>query len=671
MSKDKESILEKFGKDITKLAEKGELDPVIGRDNELKRISTILSRRKKNNPVLVGDAGVGKSAIVEGLAMRIVKRKVPRTLFNKRIFSLDMGALVAGTKYRGQFEERLKIIIDELESNKNIIIFIDEIHTMVGAGNSSGSLDASNILKPALARGTIQCIGATTSDEYRKHIEKDAALERRFLKIQVDAPSPEETLNILQNIKGKYEDFHLVKYTDEAIESCVKLTERYLTSRNQPDKAIDVMDEAGSKIHINNIKVPQEILDIEKNIEKIREQKQKYIDNQQFEEAARSRDEEKDMRSQLELVREEWEKNSTDNRIPVDDESIADVVATMTGVPVRRIARSEGDKLIHMEDEIADSVVGQEDAIRNMAKSIRRNRAGLKNPNRPIGSFVFLGPTGVGKTYLAKILAKYLFDSEDALVRIDMSEYMERHSVSRLIGSPPGYIGYDDGGQLTEKIRKKPYSIVLFDEIEKAHEDVYNILLQVMDDGVLTDNYGRKVDFKNTVIIMTSNIGTKQVKDFGAGVGFNTSARQKNKSSYQKGVIEKALKGKFSPEFLNRIDDVIIFNSLEKDDIKKIVDIEMRDIHKRIDDNGYTLEITENFKNFLADKGYDEQYGARPLKRAIQKYVEDPISEEIIKNGNDIKKIKIDYNEKTDDMKIRVVKKRKERIEKEEEVVEE
>lgn len=662
----KESILEKFGKDITKLAENGELDPVIGRQKEMHRLATILSRRKKNNPVLIGEPGVGKTAIAEGLALRIVSKKVPRTLFNKRVISLDLSSLVAGTKYRGQFEERMKMVIDELEKADDIIVFIDEIHTIVGAGNSSGSLDASNMFKPALARGTIQCVGATTLDEYRKYIEKDGALERRFEKILVEQPSEEETFEILSQIKDKYEDYHLVKYSDDAIRACIKMTERYITDKNLPDKAIDVMDEAGAKVHINNIKVPKELLEIEKEIADIKIEKGVFIKNQEFEEAATCRDKERELKEKLELTRVEWEKNTSDNRLPVSEEDISDVIATMTGVPVRRIAQNEGERLGKMHIDLAETVIGQNSAIKNISKAIRRNRAGLKDPNRPIGSFIFLGPTGVGKTYLAKVLAKYLFDSEDALVRFDMSEYMERHTISRLIGAPPGYVGYDEGGQLTERIRRKPYSIVLFDEIEKAHEDIQNILLQVLDDGQLTDSNGRKVDFKNTVIIMTSNIGTRKLKDFGGGVGFDTKSRQKNSGKYQKSIIQSALKKQFSPEFLNRLDDVIIFNTLEKDDIKKIVGIELKGMLERVEDIKVTF--TDKFVNYLAEDGWDPQNGARPLKRSIQKHVEDPISEELLKSI-EIDKIKLDYDEKLKEVKIRVTRK-KEEVETEEEVEE-
>lgn len=655
MSKDSTTIIEKFGKDITKMAENGELDPVVGRNTEMNRLSTILSRRKKNNPVLIGEAGVGKTAIVEGLATRIVTKKVPRTLYNKKILSLDLSSLVAGTKYRGQFEERLKMVIDELEKNRDIIIFIDEIHTIVGAGNSSGSLDASNMLKPALARGTIQCIGSTTMDEYRKTIEKDSALERRFQKIIVDPPSEEETLEILNNIKEKYEDYHMVNYSPDSILACVKLTERYISDRNLPDKAIDALDEAGSKVHINNIKVPKEIIKIEKDIEKTKIEKNKHINKQEFEEAAECRDKERELKEKLELTREEWEKNSSINRIDVNEDNISDVIATMTGVPVKRIAQNESEKLLNMHNDIGDKVIGQPEAINNIAKSIRRNRAGLKDPKRPIGSFIFLGPTGVGKTYLSKILAKYMFDSEDSLIRIDMSEYMEKHTISRLIGSPPGYVGYDEGGQLTEKVRRKPYSIVLFDEIEKAHPEIQNILLQILDDGILTDNFGRKIDFKNTIIIMTSNVGSRKLKDFGMGVGFNTETRKKNVNVHQKSIIEDSLKKYFSPEFLNRLDDLIIFNSLEKEDIQKIVKLELDEVLNRI--SNIKVTTTKKLIDFLGEKGYDHQYGARPLKRTIQKYIEDPISEELIKSNN-IDKIKLDYDEKKDDVKIKVTYKK-------------
>jgi len=646
------TILEEFGKDITKMAENGELDPVIGRMPEMKRLATILSRRKKNNPVLIGEPGVGKSAIAEGLALRIVDKKVPRTLYNKRIVSLELGTLVAGTKYRGQFEERLKAIIAELEQNKDVIVFIDEIHTIVGAGNSSGSLDASNMFKPALARGTIQCIGATTLDEYRKHIEKDAALERRFQKIVVNPPSNDETKEILDNIKDKYEDYHIVEYTPEAIDACISLTNRYLSDRNQPDKSIDAMDEAGSSVHINNIKTPKEIIKIETEITDIKSTKQEFIKNQEFEEAAICRDKEKELKETLETIRYEWEQKSKKNKIVVTEEDIADVIAIMTGVPLKRISQNESAKLISMHNDLSDTVIGQNKAIMKISKSIRRNRAGLKDPSKPIGSFMFLGPTGVGKTYLTKTLAKYMFDSEESLIRLDMSEYMESHTVSKLIGSPPGYVGYDDGGQLSESVRRKPYSIILFDEIEKAHPSIQNILLQILDDGILTDSNGRKIDFKNTIIIMTSNVGTRKIKDFGNGVGFNTSAKNSSKSKTQQRTIEKELKKKFSPEFLNRLDDVIVFDSLDKNDINKIIDIELKKSLSRIED--INVKLTKRFRDYLIEKGYDEQYGARPLNRAIQKYVEDPISEEIIKS-NGVSKLTLDYDVKNDKIKVRAV----------------
>lgn len=630
-SKSKTPVLDNFGRDITRAAEEDRLDPIVGRELELQRIAQVLSRRKKNNPILIGEPGVGKSAIAEGLALRIVKRKVSRALFNKRIISLDLASLVAGTKYRGQFEERMKAVLNELEKNPDIILFIDEIHTIVGAGNASGSLDASNMFKPALARGDLQCIGATTLDEYRQYIEKDGALERRFQKVLVDPTSPEETLEILNNIKEKYEDHHLVKFTDEAIDACVSLTTRYISDRYLPDKAIDAMDEAGARVHISNINVPQNIIDIETQIEEARKKKIAAINSQKFEEAADLRDTERKLQETLEREKRKWEEEAKINRQTVNDEHVAEVVAMMTGIPVKRIAKNEGERLIHMEEELEHSVIGQQDAIRKVVKAIRRNRAGLKDPNKPIGSFIFLGPTGVGKTHLAKILAKYLFDTEDALVRIDMSEYMEKFAVSRLIGAPPGYVGFEEGGQLTEKIRRRPYSIVLLDEVEKAHPDVFHLLLQVLDDGVLTDSFGRRVDFKNTIIIMTSNIGSRQLKDFGQGVGFATSAKQASSSEHARSVIENALKKAFAPEFLNRIDDVVIFDSLEREDIHKIIDIELKHLYDRVIKMGYRINITEAAKDFIAEKGWDAQFGARPLKRAIQKYIEDALAEEIIK----------------------------------------
>jgi ATP-dependent Clp protease ATP-binding subunit ClpC len=654
-SKSKTPVLDNFGRDITKAAEEGRLDPIVGRETELQRIAQILSRRKKNNPILIGEPGVGKSAIAEGLALRIVQRKVSRALFNKRLVSLDLASLVAGTKYRGQFEERMKAVLNELEKNPNIIVFIDEIHTIVGAGNASGSLDASNMFKPALARGDIQCIGATTLDEYRQYIEKDGALERRFQKVLVDPTSPEETIEILNNIKEKYEDHHLVKYTDEAIRTCVTLTNRYITDRYLPDKAIDAMDEAGARVHISNINVPAEIVRIEEQIEETRKHKMAAINSQKFEEAADLRDTERKLQDSLEREKKKWEENAKINRQIVGEDNVAEVVAMMTGIPVQRIAKNESERLIHMETQLADAVIGQNEAIKKVVKAIRRNRAGLKDPNKPIGTFIFLGPTGVGKTHLAKILARYLFDTEDALVRIDMSEYMEKFAVSRLIGAPPGYVGYEEGGQLTEKIRRRPYAIVLLDEIEKAHPDVFHLLLQVLDDGVLTDSFGRRVDFKNTIVIMTSNIGSRQLKDFGQGVGFATSAKQAASGEYARGVIENALKKAFAPEFINRIDDVIIFESLERDDIHKIIDIELKQLYDRIRNLGFQINITAEAKDYITEKGWDQQFGARPLKRAIQKYVEDNVAEEIIRtklSENDI--IIVDYDKEKDEVVVSV-----------------
>jgi len=656
-SKSKTPVLDNFGRDLTKAAEENRLDPIVGREKELERISQILSRRKKNNPILIGEPGVGKSAIAEGLALRIVQRKVSRALFNKKVYTLDLASLVAGTKYRGQFEERMKAVLNELEKNRDIILFIDEIHTIVGAGNASGSLDASNMFKPALARGEIQCIGATTLDEYRQYIEKDGALERRFQKIIVDPTSPDETVTILNQIKEKYEDHHLVKYTPEAIDACVSLTNRYLTDRCLPDKAIDALDESGARVHISNMHVPVEIVTTESLIEDIRQKKMKAIKGQKYEEAARFRDDERKAQAQLEALKTKWEEDSKVNRQMVTEENVAEVVAMMTGVPVQRIAENEGSRLMNMEQELGGSVIGQENAIKKVVKAIRRNRAGLKDPNKPIGTFIFLGPTGVGKTHLAKILSRYLFDTEDALIRIDMSEYMEKFAVSRLVGAPPGYVGYEEGGQLTEKVRRRPYSIVLLDEIEKAHPDIFHILLQVLDDGQLTDSLGRRVDFKNTIVIMTSNIGSRQLKDFGSGVGFSTSARQSQSSSIAQSVIENALKKSFAPEFLNRIDDVIIFDSLERDDIHKIIDIELAHLFTRIKSMGYEPRITERAKDYILEKGWDEQFGARPLKRAIQKYVEDILAEEIILTKlaqGDI--INIDFDPEIKDMKIIIEK---------------
>ena len=630
--KSKTPVLDNFGRDLTRAAEENRLDPIVGRDKELERIAQILSRRKKNNPILIGEPGVGKSAIAEGLAIRIIQHKVSRTLFNKRIVMLDLGSVVAGTKYRGQFEERIKAILNELEKNPDIILFIDEIHTLVGAGNANGSLDASNMFKPALARGELQCIGSTTLDEYRQYIEKDGALERRFQKIIVDPTTPEETVEILNNIKQKYEDHHLVRYTPEAVEACVKLTNRYMSDRCLPDKAIDALDEAGARVHIKNINVPDEITALESEIEAVRKQKKQAIAQQKFEDAGQYRDKEVKLSNQLEKAKKDWDNDNLSHRKAVTEQDVAEVIAMMTGVPVQRIAQNEGTRLMNMEKELAGSVIGQDEAIRKVTKSIRRNRAGLKDPNKPIGSFIFLGPTGVGKTYLAKVLAKYLFDSEEALIRIDMSEYMEKFAVSRLVGAPPGYVGYEEGGQLTEKVRRKPYSIVLLDEIEKAHPDVFHLLLQVLDDGQLTDSLGRKVDFKNTIIIMTSNIGSRQLKEFGQGVGFGTQAKRDSANEYSHSVIENALKRTFAPEFLNRIDDVIMFNSLQREDIHRIIDIELRNIFKRVEEMGYVLALTDKATDFIADKGWDDQFGARPLKRAIQKYVEDVLAEELIQH---------------------------------------
>jgi len=628
--KTKTPVLDNFGRDITRLAENGSLDPIVGREVEIERVSQILSRRKKNNPILIGEPGVGKTAIVEGLALRIVQRKVSRVLFDKRVVSLDLAALVAGTKYRGQFEERMKAIMNELEKNRDVILFIDEIHTIVGAGGASGSLDASNIFKPALARGELQCIGASTLDEYRMHIEKDGALDRRFQKVIVDQPSVEETIQILNNIKSKYEDYHNVTYSEEAIEACVKLSERYMTDRLLPDKAIDVLDEVGARKHIKNINVPKEVIELEKKIEDIKLEKNKVVKSQRFEEAASLRDSEKRLQEELEKAKNDWEEESKHKRFPIEEEDIAEVISMMTGIPVKRMVQAETDKLRRMGDELKGAVIGQDEAIQKVVKAIQRNRVGLKDPKKPIGSFIFLGPTGVGKTELARCLARYMFDNDDALIRIDMSEYMEKFTVSRLIGAPPGYVGYEEGGQLTEKVRRKPYSVILLDEIEKAHPDIYNLLLQVLDDGQLTDGMGRKVDFKNTMIIMTSNIGARQLKDFGEGVGFATATRMQNAEENSKAVIEKALKRTFSPEFLNRIDDVVVFNSLTKADIFSIIDILMKGVMKRLVNLGFSMELTTEAKDFIADKGYDVQFGARPLHRAIQKYLEDPLAEEIL-----------------------------------------
>jgi ATP-dependent Clp protease ATP-binding subunit ClpC len=656
-SKSKTPVLDNFGRDLTKAAEEGKLDPIVGREKEIERVSQILSRRKKNNPILIGEPGVGKSAIAEGLALRIVQRKVSRVLFGKRVVTLDLASLVAGTKYRGQFEERMKAVMNELEKSPDVILFIDEIHTIIGAGGASGSLDASNMFKPALARGEIQCIGATTLDEYRQYIEKDGALERRFQKVIVEPTTPEETIEILNNIKAKYEDHHNVKYTDEAIKACVTLTARYISDRHLPDKAIDALDEAGSRVHIININVPKNVVEIEKKLEEIKEEKNKVVRSQKYEEAARLRDSERQLLEQLEVAKKQWEEDSKNHREVVTEDNVAEVVAMMTGVPVQRIAQNEGDKLVKMANLLQGKVIGQDDAVRKVVKAIQRNRAGLKDPNKPIGSFIFLGPTGVGKTQLAKILSKYLFDSDDALIRIDMSEYMEKFAVSRLIGAPPGYVGYEEGGQLTEKVRRRPYAVILLDEIEKAHPDVFNLLLQALDDGQMTDSLGRKIDFKNTIIIMTSNIGARQLKDFGQGVGFSTSAKQDSADDHSKGVIEGALKKAFAPEFLNRIDDVVIFNSLTRDDIHAIIDIELENLYGRINGLGYNIKISGEAKDFISDKGYDIQFGARPLKRAIQKYLEDPLAEEIIKSHlseGDV--IDVDFDKEKEEIRIKVIK---------------
>ncbi|MFP4845938.1 ATP-dependent Clp protease ATP-binding subunit [Winogradskyella sp. PE311] len=653
--KSKTPVLDNFGRDLTILAEEGKLDPVVGREKEIQRVSQILSRRKKNNPLLIGEPGVGKSAIAEGLALRIVKRKVSRNLFNKRVVTLDLAGLVAGTKYRGQFEERMKAVMNELEKNDDIILFIDEIHTIVGAGGATGSLDASNMFKPALARGEIQCIGATTLDEYRQYIEKDGALERRFQKVIVEPTTVDETIEILNNIKGKYEEHHNVDYTDEAIEACVKLTSRYMTERFLPDKAIDALDEAGSRVHITNIDVPQQILELEQKLEEVKETKNSVVKKQKYEEAAKLRDDEKRLEKELAVAQEKWEEDTKLHREVVTEENVADVVSMMTGIPVNKIAQTEINKLAQLPDLIKGKVIGQNEAVAKVVKAIQRNRAGLKDPNKPIGSFIFLGQTGVGKTQLAKVLARELFESDDSLVRIDMSEYMEKFAISRLIGAPPGYVGYEEGGQLTEKIRRKPYAVVLLDEIEKAHPDVFNMLLQVLDDGYLTDSLGRKIDFRNTIIIMTSNIGARKLKDFGSGVGFGTSAREAQETDHAKAVIENALKKAFAPEFLNRIDDVIVFNALEKEDINKIIDIELVKLIDRIKGLGYTLKLTDKAKDYIAEKGFDKQYGARPLNRAIQKYVEDALAEEIINAKiHEGDTITMDLDSKTDELKVKI-----------------
>jgi ATP-dependent Clp protease ATP-binding subunit ClpC len=658
--KSRTPVLDNFGRDLTKMAEDDKLDPIIGREKEIERVAQILSRRKKNNPILIGEPGVGKTAIAEGLALRIVQKKVSRILFNKRVVTLDLASLVAGTKYRGQFEERMKAVMNELEKSPNVILFIDELHTIVGAGGASGSLDASNMFKPALARGEIQCIGATTLDEYRQYIEKDGALARRFQMVMVDATTPEETIQILNNIKDKYEDHHNVIYTDAAIEGCVKLSDRYISDRFLPDKAIDILDEAGARVHIMNINVPEDILRLEAEVENIKAEKNRVVKSQKYEEAAQLRDKEKKLLEQLDAAKLTWEEESKSKRFVVDEEHVAEVIAMMTGIPTKRIAQKEGSKLLGMGEELGGKVIGQDEAIKKLSKAIQRTRVGLKDPKKPIGSFIFLGPTGVGKTELAKTLATYLFDKEDSLIRIDMSEYMEKFSVSRLVGAPPGYVGYEEGGQLTEKVRRKPYSVVLLDEIEKAHPDVFNILLQVLDDGILTDGLGRRVDFRNTIIIMTSNIGVRDLKDFGAGIGFANRAKADNLDEIMKSTIQSALKKAFSPEFLNRLDDVVVFNSLSKENIFKIIDISLGKLFHRITDMGYSIELSEKAKDFLATKGYDQQYGARPLNRAIQKYLEDAIAEEILKGElteGDV--ITADYVEDATELTISVTKKEK------------
>uniref|UniRef100_UPI003593604F ATP-dependent Clp protease ATP-binding subunit n=1 Tax=Persicitalea sp. TaxID=3100273 RepID=UPI003593604F len=628
--KSRTPVLDNFGRDLTKLAEVGKLDPIVGREKEIERVAQILSRRKKNNPILIGEPGVGKTAIAEGLALRIVQKKVSRVLFGKRVVTLDLASLVAGTKYRGQFEERMKAVMNELEKSPDVILFIDELHTIVGAGGASGSLDASNMFKPALARGEIQCIGATTLDEYRQYIEKDGALARRFQMVMVDATSVEETIEILQNIKDKYEEHHHVNYTTEALESAVKLSERYITDRFLPDKAIDVMDEVGARVHISNITVPEDILKLEEQIENIKQEKNRVVKSQKYEEAAQLRDREKKLIDQLDRAKQLWEEETKQKRYTVTEQNVAEVVAMMTGIPLTNVSLDEGKKLLHMADELRAKVIGQDPPIEKLVKAIQRTRVGLKDPKKPIGSFIFLGPTGVGKTELAKVLATYLFDKDDALVRIDMSEYMEKFSVSRLVGAPPGYVGYEEGGQLTEKIRRKPYSVVLLDEIEKAHPDVFNILLQVLDDGILTDGLGRRVDFRNTIIIMTSNIGARDLKDFGSGIGFATK-KSENQDEVMRSTIQSALRKAFSPEFLNRLDDVIVFSSLQREDLHKIIDISLDKLFSRVKGLGYEIELTVSAKDFLSEKGYDPQYGARPLNRAIQKYLEDPVAEEILK----------------------------------------
>ena len=652
-------VLDNFGTDITKAASENRLDPIVGREKEIERLSQILSRRKKNNPVLIGEPGVGKSAIVEGLALRIIQKKVSRILFDKRVIALDMASIVAGTKYRGQFEERIKAILNELSKNPNIILFIDEIHTIVGAGGSAGSLDAANMLKPALARGEIQCVGATTLDEYRKNIEKDGALERRFQKIIVDPTTSEETLQILQNIKDRYEEHHNVKYTDEALESCVTLTERYVSDRNFPDKAIDALDEAGSRVHISNITIPKIIETMEQELEEVEQLKNDAVKAQKYELAASYRDKQRQLLLALQAEEERWQKEIKEKPEIVDDQKVAEVVAMISGVPVQRIAQAEGQRLLQMKDVLKSQVIGQDEAVDKIVKAIQRNRVGLKDPNKPIGTFMFLGPTGVGKTHLAKKLAQFLFDSTDNLIRVDMSEYMEKFTVSRLVGAPPGYVGYEEGGQLTEKVRHKPYSVVLLDEIEKAHPDVFNLLLQVLDEGHITDSLGRKIDFKNTILIMTSNIGTRQLKDFGRGVGFST-ASDLSDVEHARGVIKKALSKAFAPEFLNRVDDLVMFDQLSKESIHKIIDLELEGFYKRVNEMGFTIELTNEAKEFIATKGYDVQFGARPLKRAIQKYLEDEMAEMIIlTNVNEGDTIKVEFDKDKEKIVMNVSKAKK------------
>ena len=662
-SKSKTPVLDTYSRDLTKMAEEGKLDAIIGREKEIERVCQILSRRKKNNPILIGEPGVGKSSIAEGLALRIVQRKVSRILFNKRVVMLDLASMVAGTKYRGQFEERIKALMSEMEKEPDVILFIDEIHTIIGAGGASGSLDASNMFKPALARGEIQIIGATTLDEYRKHIEKDGALERRFQKIIVEPASAEETIQIIANIKDKYESHHNVVYTEEAIKACVDLTDRYVTDRFLPDKAIDALDEAGSRVHISNIVVPKIITDIENKIGEIKEKKNQVIRSQKYEEAAKLRDVERQLNEDLECERKKWESECSNNKQTVTEDNVAEVVSMMTGIPLQKVSENETNKLGKMQDTIVGKVVGQDDAVKKIVKAIQRGRVGLKDPNKPIGSFMFLGPTGVGKTQLAKVLAKYLFDSEDSLIRIDMSEYMEKFAVSRLIGAPPGYVGHDEGGQLTEKVRRKPYSVILLDEIEKAHPEVFNLLLQVLDDGQLTDSLGRKINFKNSIIIMTSNTGSRQLKEFGTGVGFNTKTKESKGQQESNDVIDKELKKKFAPEFLNRIDDVVMFNSLVKEDINKIISIELEKLVSRVQKMDFELEITEGATDYIASQGFDPEYGARPLKRAIQKYVEDVLTEEIIQqNPEKMSKLLLDYNKEDDKMVVVITSPPKKKI---------